>query len=206
MARTQVAGRAGSPRPPAHSGPARGGVAESAERDVRPLLAGHGLRIALPHRFEARLYLRDRDEAAAATGPAALHPAAFGHPDESMNPVLHVANFALPPGRGDFGTGAVERMGPAHVFAALLEYDACEAGRPLFAERGLPRPVARDFAPNALQRRLPGQLGVQRFFTDQGRAFCLYVVLGSRGHAASLVPQLHDVLDGVRIDAREARA
>ncbi len=180
MARTQVAGRG-----------------------ARPSLAAHGLRVELPDRFEARLYLRDRDEAAAAAGPDALHPAAFGHPDESMNPVLHLANFALPPGRGDFGTGAVERMGPAHVFASLLEYDPVEAGRPLFAARGLPRPAVADFAANALQRRLAGQLGVQRFFTEQGRAFCLYAVLGSREHARSLVADLHGALNGVRIETRE---
>lgn len=173
----------------------------------RPTVAAHGLRVELPHRFEARLYLRDRDEAAAAVAfPGTLHPSAFGDPDESLNPVLHVANFALPPGRGDFGTGAVERMGPAHVFASLLEYDAVEAGRPLFAARGLPRPAVTDFAPNALQRRLAGQLGVQRFFTERGRAFCLYAVLGSREHAADLVVQLHEVLSGLRIDERQVRA
>jgi hypothetical protein len=169
-------------------------------------VAAHGLRVELPARFEARLYLRDREEAAArAAFGDTLHPSAFGDPDESINPVLHLANFALPPGRGDFGTGAVERMGPAHVFASLLEYDAIEAGRPLFAARGLPRPAVGDFAPNALQRRLAGQLGVQRFFTEQGRAFCLYAVLGSRQHAAALVTQLHEVLDNVRIDRREVR-
>ena len=169
-------------------------------------VAAHGLQVALPPRFEARLYLRDRDEAAArAAFPDTLHPTAFGHPDESMNPVLHLANFALPPGRGDFGTGAVERMGPAHVFASLLEYDAVEAGRPLFAARGLPRPAVTDFAQNALQRRLAGQLGVQRFFTEQGRAFCLYVVLGSRQHAPGLVAQLHAALDGLQIGHREVQ-
>lgn len=169
-------------------------------------VAAHGLRVQLPARFEARLYLRDREEAAArATFGGPLHPSAFGDPEEIMNPVLHLANFALPPGRGDFGTGAVERMGPAHVFASLLEYDAVEAGRPLFAARGLPRPQVADFAPNALQRRLAGQLGVQRFFTEQGRAFCLYAVLGSRQHAAALVAQLHEALDNVQIDRREVR-
>ena len=169
-------------------------------------VAAHGLRVELPPRFEARLYLREHEEAAArvAVGET-LHPSAFGDPDESVNPVLHLANFALPPGRGDFGTGAVERMGPAHVFAALCEYDPVEAGRPLFAARGLPRPSVGDFAPNALQRRLAGQLGVQRFFTEQDRAFCLYAVLGSRLHAAALVADLHRALDNVRIERREVR-
>ncbi|WP_375487520.1 hypothetical protein [uncultured Jatrophihabitans sp.] len=172
----------------------------------RATVAAHGLRVTLPPRWEARLYLRDRDEAAAtAVLPLNLHPDAFGHPDESMNPVLHLANFALPPGRGDFGTGAVERMGPAHVFVSLVEYDAEEAGRPLFAARGLPRPRVQDFASNALQRRLPGQLGNQHFFTDHDRAFCLYTVLGSRQHAGALVTQVHDVLDRVGIHKREVQ-
>ena len=98
--------------------------------------------------------------------------------------MLHLANFALPPARGDFGTGAVETMGEQHVFVSLVEYDAEEADRPLFAARGFPRLTVRDFAPNQLQRRIAGQLGCQRFFTERGRAFCLYTVLGSQRHAA----------------------
>lgn len=158
-------------------------------------LAGHGLRAALPPRWEARLYLRD-DIAGAA------HPAAYGHAGQSRNPVLHLANFPLPPGRGDFGTGAVEIMGPAHAFVAVFEYDRAEAGRPLFAAAGVPRLDVRDFAPNALQRRLPGQLGCQRFFTVSGRAFCVYAVLGSRRHSADLVEQIGDVLAGLEVGAR----
>lgn len=38
-------------------------------------------------------------------------------------------------------------------------------------------------------RRVPGQVGMQRFFTKSGRAFCLYVVLGSAGDAAALAEQ-----------------
>lgn len=150
------------------------------------MVAAHGLRAELPARWEARLYLRD---------PVVE--------DESMNPVLHLANFALPPGRGDYGSGAVERMGPAHAFVSLVEFDASEAGRPLFEARGVPRPAVTDFAPNQLQRRLAGQLGLQRFFTESGRAFCLFAVLGSRQHAAELVAQLHRVLDGLTITSRE---
>jgi hypothetical protein len=60
----------------------------------------------------------------------------------------------------------------------------------------------RDFAPNALQRRLPGQLGCQRFFTDRGRPFCLYVVLGSRGQAATLVDEVHTALHGLEVGDR----
>jgi hypothetical protein len=149
-------------------------------------VAAHGLRVHLPARWEARLFLRD---ATAGEG-------------ESVNPVLHLANFALPPGRGDFGSGAVEQMGAAHAFVALLEYDAAEAGTPLFAARGMPRPALRDFARNALQRPLRGQLGCQRFFTEHGRAFSLYVVLGSGQHAARLLGEVRTVLDNITVTRR----
>jgi hypothetical protein len=150
-----------------------------------PVLAAHGLRAELPQRWEGRLYLRADDELA--------------------NPVLHMANFALPPSRGDFGTGAVERMAEHHVFVALFEYGAEEAGKPLFAARGFPRLTLRDFAPNQLQRRLPGQLGCQRFFTDRGRAFCLYVVLGSARHASSLIQEVHEAIARLEVEERWTR-
>lgn len=153
-------------------------------------LSGHGLRVTLPARWEARLYLRDD----------------VGTDGESINPVLHLGNFALPPRRGDFGSGAVEVMGARHVFAALLEYDPAEAGRALFASRGLPRPQLADFASNALQRVLPGQLGYQRFFTERHRAFCLYVVLGSRAHAQPLVDEVAWVLADLAVEERAVGA
>ena len=173
----------------------------------RASVAAHGLRVTLPDRWEARLYRRDTP-AGEPDEPASpfASPATSGRPGESANPVLHLANFALPPGRGDFGTGAVERMGPAHAFVALVEYDAEEAGTALFAARGLPYPDVTDFAPNALQRRLPGQLGCQRFFTEQGRPFCLYVVLGSRASAGALVGEVHSVLHNVEVVGSWQRA
>jgi hypothetical protein len=157
----------------------------------RARIEAHGLRITVPDRWEARLYRRD-----------ALSGAP---PGESHNPVLHLGNFALPPGRGDFGSGAVEMMGPSHAFLSLLEYDREEVGRALFAATSRPRLIRRDFAPNALQRRLAGQLGCQRFFTERGRPFCLYVVLGSEARAAALVAEVNDVLDNVHVlEDREA--
>src|SRR3954447_20779602 len=151
----------------------------------RATVAAHGLRVTLPERWEGRLYRREALEAAPA--------------GESHAPVLHLGNFALPPGRGDFGTGAVEVMGPRHAFVALLEYDREEAGTALFAGRGRPSLGPGDFAPNALQRRLPGQLGCQRFYTEGDRAFCLYAVLGSRQHAGDLVAEIRHVLDNVEV-------
>jgi hypothetical protein len=163
---------------------------------VSAALAGHGISVALPDRWEGRLYLRD-------TAPVpGAHQMAYGAPEESANPVLHLANFTLLPGRGDYGTGAVETMAPQHAFLALVEFDPDEAGRPLFAERGLPRVTVRDFGPNQLQRRVAGQLGCQKFFTVRERAFCLYTVLGSERHAVSLVQEVHEVLARLDVSAR----
>jgi hypothetical protein len=159
-------------------------------------LAAHGLSVALPARWEGRLYVRDTAQRAFA------HAAAYGYPEESTNPVLHLANFALPPGRGDYGTGAVETMTEHDVFVSLVEFDAVEADRPLFAARGFPRLTVRDFAPNQLQRRIAGQLGCQRFFTERGRAFCQYTVLGSQRHAVSLVRDVHEVMATVEVSPR----
>lgn len=163
------------------------------------VLAGHGMTVALPERWEGRLYLR------ADVPDDSAHPAAYGWPEEQAHPVLHLGNFALPPRRGDFGTGAVEVMGEQHVFVALFEYGPEEAWQPLFAARGLPRLAVRDFAANQLQRTIPGQLGCQRFFTENGRAFCLYVVLGSERYAVSLVQQVHEVIAQVRLGERWAK-
>ena len=158
-------------------------------------IAGYGLRVDLPAAWEGRLFRRER---APGTGD---HPEAYGHPEGSVNPVLHLGNFALPPGRGDFGTGAVERMGAGHVFVSLVEFDRVEADRPLFAAHGVPRPEVADFGPRSLQRQIPGQLGCQRFFTENGRAFCLYIVLGSRRHAEALVAQSDAVLGRLEVIA-----
>ena len=144
-------------------------------------LAAHGISLTLPERWEGRLYLRD---------------------DELANPILHAANFALPAARGDFGSGAVDLMAEHHVFVSLFEYGPDEADRPLFAARGFPRLTVRDFAPNQLQRRLPGQLGCQRFFTDRGRAFCLYVVLGAHSRRMALVPRAGRLVRAVRVTDR----
>jgi hypothetical protein len=53
-----------------------------------------------------------------------------------------------------------------------------------------------------LQRRLPGQLGVQKDFTRRGRPFCLYVVLGSRTHAPVLIDGVNAVLANLEVGER----
>jgi len=169
-------------------------------------VAGHGLAVTLPHPWEARLYLRDAPphEGSNDVDSAGVdHPAARGWPGELTHPVLHLANFSLPRGRGDFGTGAVEQMRSHHAFVSLFEYERGESGRALFATAGLPMPRAADFSAAALQRRLAGQGGWQRFFHQDGRAFCVYVVLGSLAQARAVVPEVRHVLGQVRIGDRQ---
>ena len=143
----------------------------------------HGVRVHTPDGWEARIYRRPPTE-----------------PQETTHSVTHVANFPLPRDRGDFGTGAVERMSRDDVLVVLVEFDPESAKTALFARRGLPKPRADDFDPRNLQRTLPGQSGGQWFFNTGDRAFSLYVVLGSHQRRARLLPQVHDILDRVAID------
>lgn len=146
------------------------------------VVSAYGLSIDVPRGWEARVYRR------AAVGP------------ESTHPVLHAGNFALPAERGDYGSGAVERMGAGHVFLALLEFHPSATDSALFSRGGRPPTLDPDsFNPASLQRSLPGQAGAQAFFSDNGRAFCLYVVLGSWAQRGRLVPLATDALHRVAI-------
>jgi hypothetical protein len=162
-----------------------------------PSLHAHDVRVALPAGWDGRITVR-RDGA-----PEPLHtaggPAVFtAHP----RPVVHVANFALPEERADFGNGAVELMGSGDVLVVLFEYEPESVGQPLFAKRGMPRALsARDFDPSMLRRGIAGHAGHQSFFQESGRAFCLYVVLGSSTRRARLIPLVNAVLETVRITA-----
>jgi len=147
-------------------------------------LSHRGLSVEVPAGWDARIYRRREDVADEATTHA----------------VLHAANFALPEDRGDFGSGAVELMGPQHVLVALLEHHPSAASTALFANEGMPRTLAASlFSPHQLQRTIAGQAGTQVFFHESGRAFCLYVVLGSSRLRAQLLPRVHDVLRQLEI-------
>jgi hypothetical protein len=114
-------------------------------------------------------------------------------------PVLHAANFALPVNRADYGGGAVERMGPRNVFVALLEFERSAATTPLF-DRPRPRQLLiESFGPDRLQRVIPGQGGAQFFFNEKGRAFSMYVVIGSYRDRATLVPTASNVAQTLEI-------
>lgn len=139
-----------------------------------------------PAGWEAEIYRREEGGFSTLTG-------------ETTGAVVHIANFPLPAQRGDFGSGAVEIMRTDDVLMVLFEYGRDSVGTPLFSANGLPVVRAEDFDPNKMQRPLPGQSGAQYFFSAAGRAFCLYVALGSHARRADLVSLVNAVLATVTI-------
>jgi len=149
-------------------------------------LQRQGLSTDLPRGWDGRIYQR-ADQAGGTT-----------------QQILHAGNFALPVERGDYGSGAVEVMRGGDVFVALLEFDAEAAGTALFAREGFPSSVSTSsFSPNRLQRALPGQGGCQFFFTSAGRAYCLYVVLGSYANRERLVAEVNRLLATITVTPRQ---
>ncbi len=147
-----------------------------------PPLVGQSISVQLPSGWDGHIYRRPQTDQAKTFA------------------VLHAANFPLPPDRGDFGSNAVELMGPDHILVVLFEYDPASASTPMFSGKGPPVPLSPDqFSPTMLQRTLPGQAGTQAFFSEQGRALCLYVVLGSYDNRARLVPVVNSVLQSLNI-------
>jgi hypothetical protein len=144
-------------------------------------IAQQGVAAVLPPGWDAGIYRRPPD------------------PGETTHTVFHAATVPLPVNRGDYGAGAVELLGPGDVFVCLLEFDPSSVGTPMFVNHGLPGLTADMFRPKQLQRVLPGQAGVQRFFTTAGRAFCLYVVVGSYANVMTLTAKANQVIGGLSI-------
>jgi hypothetical protein len=167
-------------------------------------LSAHGITTELPAGWEGRITRRRRPAATLPSGGSqpTARAGAVGSPDEVPEPVVHLANFALPENRGDFGSGAVDLMASGHVFVTLFEYGPESVGQALFSHQGVPRLRPRMFAASALQKTISGQAGCQRFFTHEGRAFCLYVVLGRQNEATALVPKANTVLRATTIEPR----
>ena len=145
-------------------------------------IEAHGIRAALPDGFEGRIFVR----------PTIA--------DEVTHPVAHFATFPLPADVGDFGSGAVTLMRGTDLFVSLFDYGPTSLGRVLFARSGMPRSLGTDdFKPTLLRRGLGGQSGTQWFFTEAGRPFTLYAVLGSHRLRASLVPRLNQLLGALTL-------
>jgi hypothetical protein len=147
----------------------------------------HGFRVDLPAPWEGAVRPGEvswaESRRAASTGVEVRTP-----------PVLHLSTTRLPAVRGDFGSGAVDLLGDADIFVAVVEYGPESLGTALFDTGPLPRSLAhRRFRPDGLQRAIAGQAGYQHWCTEAGRPLCLYVVLGA-AHAAR---RLVGVVDGV---------
>jgi hypothetical protein len=114
--------------------------------------------------------------------------------------VLHLATFPLPEDRDDFGGNVASRMRSSDAFVVLFEYGPDAVDMALFSTRGTPRLTASMFSPNRLQRRRPGQLGCQLFFQTSERAFCCYVVAGSRASLPSIITRVNALLAGLVVE------
>lgn len=155
-------------------------------------LDGGGVAVNLPTGWEGEIFNRAPEPGRSL--------ATAGHRDEVARNVVHVANFALPRERGDFGSGAVELMNSGAILLVLFEHGPESVDTPLFARQGVPTLHPDEFHPQQMQRTLSGQSGRQIFFTAAGRAFCLYVVLGSHRQRTVLVPLANEVLGSLAIE------
>lgn len=146
-------------------------------------IAAHGLAVQSVEPVDARIYRRQEADG------------------DLTHPVVHVCTVSMPDERGDYGSGAVDRLGAGDVFVSLVEFGPDEAGSPLFAQQGRPSVIdPAQFSMNGLQRVQQGQSGAQYFFTEVGRAFCLYVVLGSHANRRSLAAKATGMVRGLQID------
>ena len=78
----------------------------------------HGFRVDVPRGWDCRIMMRAESPVMA----PAVYRAASVSMSGDVAPVLHLANFALPEGRGDYGSGAVEVMRSGSVFIAFVEF------------------------------------------------------------------------------------
>lgn len=150
-------------------------------------ISGYGISVSVPADWDAQIYLT--------TSPT-------DNPEGISSPTMHAASFPLPPDDlSSYGSTLVADMTENDVFMAMVEYAGADATGVLFtANDHLPQFLTTDaFSPWILQRSLPGQGGAQYFFTESGRAFCLYVVLGSFSNAVPLVAEVNDVLPTITI-------
>ena len=159
-------------------------------------IEAHGIRAELPAGWEGRLGRRQ---------PGTMTGARAGGTTteivgEDTGPVLHMGNFALPEDRGDFGSGAVDVMGTGHLLIVLVEYGPDSVGTALFPTvSSIPRLTGRMFSNQTLQRVQRGQAGAQRFFTLDGRAFCLYAVVGDERETGPMATTANDVTRQIQV-------
>jgi hypothetical protein len=159
-------------------------------------IEAHGIRAELPAGWEGRIGRRQPGTMTGRRGAATTGEVV----GEDTGPVLHMGNFALPEDRGDFGSGAVDLMGAGHLLLVLVEYGPDSVGTALFPTvSSIPRLTGRMFSSQALQRVQRGQAGAQRFFTLNGRAFCLYAVVGDQREVGPMATTTNDVTRQIQV-------
>ncbi len=151
------------------------------------ILVSHGISIEVPRGWEGRFFVPDV-------------------PPPAVNlPVLHLTDTILSRERSSFAPELAARAGGTGVLIALLEFEHTLADRGLYAPQGLNLPLLRErFHPRALQVPSRVQEGHQRFFSTHGRAFCLYVVLGTSRGVDQRLRTVNDTLASLRIEPNGA--
>ena len=156
-----------------------------------PTIAGHGFSVSLPTAWEGRIYQRptptaaftpeNRAPPARQVAPETARPGRrSGWLGEQTRPVVHLATFALPADRGDYGSGAVETMGAGNMFIAIAGIRPGMPGhRAVRLHRAAAGHAEIGSTRTGCSAGFPGRRAVQSFFTEQSRPMCLYVVLGS---------------------------
>lgn len=125
---------------------------------------------------------------------------ATGDAPTLRTPRTHVANFALPTVRGDFGSGAVDVMRGGDTLICLLEEDPAMARSRAASASSMPVLSPADFSPHAMQRPRSGQSGTQSFLRlAGGRSFVLYVVLAEQLDRRSQVDEVNRVLASIEL-------
>ena len=152
-------------------------------------IQAHGLTVQAPTGLDARIYRRKPE-----------------HDDERTHPIVHLCTRSMPEDRGDYGSGVVDLLTADDVFISLMEFGPESVDTPLFAHKGMPAGFDQaTFSQQALQRTLTGQSGAQYRFSEAGRAFCLYVVLGSHVNRRRLMARVKALVDTLQIEPSSAR-
>jgi hypothetical protein len=149
-------------------------------------LASHGIVVDVPRGWEGRIFVPD------------LEPPAINLP------ILHLTDAVLTVERSSYAPELAARAGGTGTLVALLEFDRSLANVGLYARRGLHLPLTRErFHHRALQFPSRVQEGHQRFFSEGGRAFCLYVVLGTGHGVDRRLSQVNRALSSLEIRPRK---
>jgi len=146
-------------------------------------ITAHGFSVTPPSGWEAAIYRRPPG------------------PGERTYPILHAATRPLSSGRGDYGAGVVETLGPDDVFISLLDFGPWQKEATLFQPVAVvPRVTPESFRSRQLQRVIRRQAGVQRFVAIAGRALCLYTVIGSMANRLALARKANELISTLVVD------